>query len=147
MSRSPRAARHSAGVIFEVNAIYFFTINGILDHCRDSVPRLDNVPCSSKVNEQPMPASRRARKPPRRARKAKRRAGSNLISLLLDIEQPLQDATHTVEALRLVGHGLSSHDHVGGDAVAELARIAGGRLQVVEDTWKKVLEARRRGKS
>jgi hypothetical protein len=94
-----------------------------------------------------MPASRRARKPPPHARKAKRRAGSNLASLLLDIEQPLQDATHTVEALRLVGHGLSSHDHVGGDAVAELARIAAGRLQVVEDMWKKVLEARRRGRS
>jgi hypothetical protein len=56
--------------------------------------------------------------------------------------QPLRDATHTVEALRLVGHGLSSHDHVGGDAVAELARIAAERLQVVEDRWKKVLEAR-----
>src|SRR5436305_14997766 len=146
MSRSPRAARHSAGVIFEVNAIDFLTINVILDHCCDSVPRRDNVPCSSKVNEQPMPASRRARKPAR-VRKAKRRAGSSLISILLDIEQPLRDATHTVEALRLVGHGLSSHDHVGGDAVAELARIAAERLQVVEDTWKKVLEMRRREKS
>jgi len=146
MSRSPRAARHSAGVIFEVSAIDFLTTNGILDHCCDSAPRRDNVPCSSKVNEQPMPASRRARKTLARARKAKRRAGSNLISLLLDIEQPLQDATHTVEALRLVGHGLSSHDHVGGDAVAELARVAAERLQVVEDMWKKVLEAGRRGK-
>jgi hypothetical protein len=94
-----------------------------------------------------MPASRRARKPPTRTRKAKRRAGSNLISLLLDIEQPLRDATHTVEALRLVGHGLSSHDHVGGDAVAELARIAAERLQVVEDGWKRVLEERRRERS
>jgi hypothetical protein len=94
-----------------------------------------------------MPASRRPRKAPARERKATRRAGSNLISLLLDIEQPLQDATHTVEALRLVGHGLSVHDHVGGDAVAELARIAAERLQVVEDMWKKVLGARRRGRS
>ena len=94
-----------------------------------------------------MPASRRTRKAPPRARKATRRAGSNLSSLLLDIEQPLRDATHTVEALRLVGHGLSSHDHVGGDAVAELARIAAERLQVVEEAWKKVLEARRREKS
>ncbi|MEA2819710.1 MAG: hypothetical protein QOJ86_1714 [Bradyrhizobium sp.] len=94
-----------------------------------------------------MPASRRARKTLARACQAKRRAGSNLISLLLDIEQPLRDATHTVEALRLVGHGLSSHDHVGGDAVAELARIAAERLEVVEDTWKKVLEAGRRERS
>jgi hypothetical protein len=94
-----------------------------------------------------MPASRRARKAPPRARKARRGAGSNLISLLLDIEQPLRDATHTVEALRLVGHGLVFHDSTGGDAVAELARIAAERLKVVEDTWKKVLEARRRGRS
>jgi hypothetical protein len=65
----------------------------------------------------------------------------------LDIEQPLRDATLTVEALRLVGHGLCSHDHVGGDAVAELARIAAERLEVVEERWNKVLEARRRGRS
>jgi hypothetical protein len=90
-----------------------------------------------------MPASRRARKPPPRARKAKRRAGSNLISLLPDIEQPLRDATHTVEALRLVGHGLCIHDNAAGNAAAELARIAAERLRVVEDTWKKVLEVRR----
>jgi hypothetical protein len=94
-----------------------------------------------------MPASRRARKPSPRARKAKRRASSNLISLLLDIEQPFRDATHTVEALRLVGHGLVFHDHAGGDAVAELARIAAERLGVVEETWNKVLEARRRERS
>jgi hypothetical protein len=93
-----------------------------------------------------MPASPRARKPPR-ARKAKRRAGSNLSSLLLDIEQPLPDVTQPVEALRLVGHGLSIHDNAGGDAVAELARIAAERLQVVEEAWKKVLGARRREKA
>jgi hypothetical protein len=94
-----------------------------------------------------MPASRRARKPPPRARKAKRRAGPNLFSLPLDIEQSLRDATHTVEALRLVGHGLFIHDNAGGDAVAELARIAAQRPQVVEDAWNKVLEARRRERS
>jgi hypothetical protein len=94
-----------------------------------------------------MPPSHRARKPPPRARKAKRRAGSSLTSLLLDIEQPLRDATHTVEALRLVGHGLVFHDHAGGDAVAELARIASERLRAVEERWKEVIEARRRRRS
>ena len=94
-----------------------------------------------------MPASRRARKTLARARKPSRHAGSNLIALLLDIEQPLRDATHTVEALRLVGHGLVLRDNAGGDAVAELARIAAERLQAVEDMWKKVLGARRRGRS
>jgi hypothetical protein len=92
MSRSPRAARHNAGVIFEANATNHLA-----------------------------------------APKVKRRAGSNLSALLLDIEQPLRDATLTVEALRLVGHGLVLHDSTGGDAVAELGRIAAERLQVVED--------------
>jgi hypothetical protein len=92
-----------------------------------------------------MPAARRARKRPR-ARKPKRRAGSNRISILLDIEQPLRDATHTVEALRLVGDGLVLHDEAGGDAVAALAHIAAGRLQVVEEKWNEVVEARRREK-
>lgn len=93
-----------------------------------------------------MPSSRRARKPPR-APKPRRRAGPNLTSLLLDIEEPLRDATLTVEALRLVGHGLSLHDATGGDAVAELARIAAERLGAVEERWKKVREARRRGRA
>jgi hypothetical protein len=92
-----------------------------------------------------MPASRRARKP--RARNPKRRAASNLSALLFDIEQPLRDATLTVETLRLVGHGLVLHDNAGGDAVAELARIAAERLEVVEDMWNRVLEARRRGRA
>jgi hypothetical protein len=94
-----------------------------------------------------MPASRRTRKPPQPARKAKYGAGSKLFSLLLDIEQPLRDATLTVEALRLVGHGLVLHDEAGGDSVAELARVAGERLRVVEEMWKKVREARRRGRA
>jgi hypothetical protein len=80
-----------------------------------------------------MPASRRARKPPPRARKAKRRARSNLTSLLLDIEQPLRDDTQPVEALRLVGHGLVLH--AGGDAVAELARIAGNGSRSWRSSW------------
>jgi hypothetical protein len=94
-----------------------------------------------------MPASRRARKPPPRARKAKRRAGPNLTSLLLDIEQPLQDATHTVEALRLVGYGLVLHHEAGGDAVAALAHVAAERLRVVEEKWNEAVEAGRRERS
>jgi hypothetical protein len=89
-----------------------------------------------------MPASRRARKAPLRARKATRRAGSNLTSLLLRIEQPLRDATHVVEALRLVGYGLVLHDEAGGDAVAALAHFAAERLQVVEEKWNEAVEGR-----
>jgi len=91
-----------------------------------------------------MPRARRARHKRARAPKAKRRACS---SLLLDIEEPLRDATHYVEALRLIGHGLVMHDETGGDAVAALARIAALRLRAVEETWNKVLDERRRSRS
>lgn len=87
-----------------------------------------------------MPAARRAGKKRVRARNAKRRAECS--SLLLDVEEPLRDATHYVEALRLIGHGLMLHDEVGGDAVAALARIAALRLKAVEEVWNKVLEAK-----
>ena len=86
-----------------------------------------------------MPRARRARDRRSRARKSKRRGES---SLLLDIEEPLRDATHYVEALRLIGHGLVLHDETGGDAVASLARIAALRLKAVEEVWNKVLEAK-----
>lgn len=86
-----------------------------------------------------MPRARRARDKRSRARKSPRRADS---SLLLDIEEPLRDATHYVEALRLIGHGLVIHDETGGDAVAALARLAALRLKAVEEVWNKVLEAK-----
>jgi hypothetical protein len=86
-----------------------------------------------------MPRARRARGKCMRARKSKHRADS---PLLLDIEEPLRDATHYVEALRLIGHGLVIHDETGGDAVAALARLAALRLKAVEEVWNKVLEAK-----
>lgn len=91
-----------------------------------------------------MPRARRARDKRSGARKTARRADS---SLLLDIEEPLRDATHYVEALRLIGHGLVIHDETGGDAVAALARIAALRLKAVEEVWNKVLEAKQAQRS
>ena len=91
-----------------------------------------------------MPMASRARKKRPRARKSARREWS---SLLLDIEEPLRDASHYVEALRLIGHGLVLHDEVGGESVAALARIAAQRLDVVEETWNKVPDAKQRQKS
>ena len=81
-----------------------------------------------------MPRARRGRDKRSRARKSRRRADS---SPLLDIEEPLRDATHYVEALRLIGHGLVIHDETGGDAVAALARLAALRLKAVEEVWNK----------
>ena len=91
-----------------------------------------------------MPRARRARDKRSSAHKPARRADS---SLLLDMEEPLRDATHYVEALRLIGHGLVMHDEASGDAVTALARIAALRLKAVEEVWNKVLEARQKRRS
>jgi hypothetical protein len=86
-----------------------------------------------------MPRARRARD--RRSRVLKSR-GRDDSSLLLEIEEPLRDATHYVEALRLIGHGLELHDETGGNAVTALARLAALRLRAVEEVWNRVLEAK-----
>jgi hypothetical protein len=119
----------------------FFTNHGIFYQCRDSVPRPDNVPCFSKVNEQAMPASRRARKKRSRTRKAKCREPYPFI---LQIEEPLTDAIHYTEALRLMGHGIIAQDDNGGDAIIALAWQTAQRLEKVKKIWNKMLDERRR---
>jgi hypothetical protein len=86
-----------------------------------------------------MPRARRARDKRSRARKSGRGYDT---SLLLEIEEPLREATHYVEALRLIGHGLELHDETGGHVVAALARLAALRLRAVEDVWNNALEAK-----
>ena len=93
-----------------------------------------------------MPRARHARDRRSRARKAKRRAVDPL-PLVLQIEEPLRDATNYVDALRLIGHGLTAHDETGGDAVAALAYEAGDRLETVKTIWNRMLEERRRSRA
>ena len=91
-----------------------------------------------------MPRARRARDRRSRARRAKRRAVP--FPLILEIEVPLRDAINYVDALRLIGHGLTAHDETGGDAVAALAYEAADRLETVKTIWSRMLEERRRGR-
>jgi hypothetical protein len=51
-----------------------------------------------------------------------------------------------VDALRLIGHGLTAHDETGGEAVAALAYLAGDRLATVKTIWNRMVEERRRGR-
>jgi hypothetical protein len=92
-----------------------------------------------------MPRARRARDRRPRARKARRRDVDPL-PLILQIEVPLRDAMNYVDALRLMGHGLTAHDETGGDAVAALAYEASDRLEKVNKLWNRMLEERRRAR-
>jgi hypothetical protein len=92
-----------------------------------------------------MPRARRARDRRSRARRRRRREVDPL-PLILQIEVPLRDAMNFVDALRLIGHGLTAHDETGGDAVAALAYEAHDRLETVKAIWNRMLEERRRAR-
>lgn len=91
-----------------------------------------------------MPRARRARATRSRARKAKRRSAPS--SLILDIEVPLTDAIHYVQAMRLMGQGLVLTDDTGGDAIVALAYQTSQRLAKVQEIWNGMLEERRRAR-
>jgi hypothetical protein len=88
-----------------------------------------------------MPRARRARGKRTRARKSKRRGEP--YHLILQIEEPLTDAIHYTEALRLMGHGIIAQDDNGGNAIVALAWQMSERLEAVKTIWNKMLEERR----
>jgi hypothetical protein len=91
-----------------------------------------------------MPATSRAGKKRSRASAC---PAKDPFALLLDMEEPLTDAINTVQALRLMGHGLILHDETGSEPIVALAWMTAQRLDAVKEIWNKMLEARRRGKS
>jgi hypothetical protein len=62
---------------------------------------------------------------------------------LLDIEAPLREATEYVQALHLIGAGLTAEDHHGEPVVA-VACAAAKRLAKVRTIWDEVHEIGRR---
>jgi hypothetical protein len=62
---------------------------------------------------------------------------------LLDIEAPLREATEFVQALHLIGSGLTAEDHRGEPVVA-VACAAAERLEQVKTIWDEVFEIGRR---
>ena len=91
-----------------------------------------------------MPRARRARDKRSRARKTKGRGEP--LPLILELEEPLTDAIHYTEALRLMGHGLIAQDDNGGDAIVALAWETAQRLEAVKTIWNKMLGERRRAR-
>lgn len=81
---------------------------------------------------------------PRTKRKSVQRAFADMRSLLLDVEAPLRDATHYVQALHCIGVGLIAQDDDAGELVAAVACAAAERLETLRAIWDKIFEAGRR---
>jgi hypothetical protein len=89
----------------------------------------------------PTPALR-GRKP-----KSAQRVLAETRHLLLDIEAPLRDATHYVQALHFIGSGLTAEYDDAGEPIAAVASAAAERLETVRAIWDRIFEAGRRGRS
>lgn len=64
------------------------------------------------------------------------RAAKKLISLSLDMEVPLNEATDAVHALRLIGYGLEGQgEQEVGRAVAKIAWDVCQRLNALQEAW------------
>jgi hypothetical protein len=93
-----------------------------------------------------MDAMPRAKGGRRRSRAPKRAAQrlAEMRSLLLDIEAPLRDAMHYVQALHFIGTGLIADYDDAGEPVAAVAHAATERLEAVKEIWNGIRAAGRR---
>ncbi|TMJ05959.1 MAG: hypothetical protein E6G97_01340 [Alphaproteobacteria bacterium] len=83
----------------------------------------------------------------RRRSRAPKRAAQRLAemrSLLLDIEAPLRDAMHYVQALHFIGMGLIADDDAAGEPVAAVAHAAAERLETLKQIWNGIHESGQR---
>lgn len=72
-----------------------------------------------------------------RAQKAAR-----VIALALDMEVPLNEAIDAAQGLRFVGYGLAQHGGEDeGRAVASLAWTACQRLNVLQESWRRLCKS------
>jgi hypothetical protein len=78
------------------------------------------------------------------SRKSASRALREMRSQLLDIEAPLRDATHYVQALQFIGAGLIAENDDAGEPVAAVASAAAERLETVREIWGRIHESGRR---
>jgi hypothetical protein len=68
-------------------------------------------------------------------------AAKKLVSLTLDMEVPLNEATDAVHALRLIGYGLEGQgEEEAGRAVAKIAWGACQRLNALQEAWRRLHE-------
>ena len=61
--------------------------------------------------------------------------------MFIEMHAALNDTVGFVQALALMGHGLTELGREEGDAVASVASAAQDRLRVIEDTWLDYVQA------
>lgn len=86
---------------------------------------------------------RRSRASGRKSQVSAARTLDDMRDRLLDIEAPLREATEYVQALHLIGSGLTAEDH-GGEPVVAVACAAAERLEQVKTIRDEVFEIGRR---
>ncbi|MGB9365491.1 MAG: hypothetical protein WCE79_05720 [Xanthobacteraceae bacterium] len=86
-----------------------------------------------------MPRGKRGRRRTRAPKRAAQRL-AEMRSLLLDIEAPLRDAMHYVQAMHFIGSGLVAEDDDAGEPVAAVAHAAAERLETVKEIWSRIHE-------
>ncbi len=65
-----------------------------------------------------------------------------LDELIRQMDAPLSEAISIVEALRLMGHGLSERGRDEGDAILSVSDAARHRLDIVQDAWLGLIQTR-----
>jgi hypothetical protein len=86
-----------------------------------------------------MPALRKRAGKRLRVRKS---PAARVIALAVDMEEPLNEAIDAVQALRFIGYGLTQHGgEEEGRAVSSLAWTACQRLDVLQETWRRLWKA------
>lgn len=91
-----------------------------------------------------MPGTRRAPRKPLRAPSSTKALLEEFHERVLDLEEPLADATRLVQALRMIGDGMECDGADEGASIAEVARAAAARLEDLKREWN---AARRVGRS
>ncbi len=66
-----------------------------------------------------------------------------ILSLALDMEEPLNDATHFAQALFLIGLSLTANNNRDGGAIDAVALATLQQLETLRDVWGELIEIAR----
>lgn len=82
-----------------------------------------------------MPGTRCAPRKPPRAPRSTKAVLEEFHERVLDLEEPLADATRLVHALRMIGDGMECDGADEGASIATVARAASARLEELKREW------------
>jgi len=90
-----------------------------------------------------MPGARPAPRKRLRARslKSAKHRLMEITKLSMDMENPLNEATYFVHALRLIGHGIEAQREESGEPIMAVAIAAQKRLEELKESWDLIFKA------